>query len=91
MSITDIDTWSVRNWIIRGLVMSCLADEALYDWYRLRVPEPVTFSQFLEEMESAATDGLIYVQRQVPSYLDRGRVVGWALTEAGMKQDPVLR
>ncbi len=83
----NTDYWTLRDWILRGLVMSCLSQDRLFAWYTERVRHPVGREVFDVSFARCADDGLVYVQRQVPG--NGGWVDGWSLTERGMELEPI--
>ncbi len=89
----NIDDWTVQDWILRGLVMTCITEHDLYEWYRKRATKPVDRADFNAAVADLQGNGLVYVQRQVPCHQCKGpdRYSGLALTEAGQKLDPLTR
>jgi len=90
------DTWTLRDWIIRGLVASCISTHTLYRWYCEQASDPVDKTKFALALYETIRDRLVYPQRDVPCYehegMNRGRTeTGWALTDAGQLLDPTLR
>lgn len=88
---------SVHEWILRGLVASCISAHTLYRWYveqtgRIGV-DSVSAPRFYAAIGTAHANGLIYVQSRVTCYehTSHAEESGWSLTDAGVAAEATQR
>ena len=87
------DKWTLRDWILRGLVASCLSRRRLYDWYVDNVDEPETDRRFDKTVSQLWEEGLVYIQRQVECSAHPecpGKLAGFSLTDRGIAAEREL-
>ena len=87
--------WTTRQWILRGLKMSCISEHTLYRWYTKMVGEKaVSKEEFGAVLTEARDAHEVYVQRYVPCYEHTPRKLeeehGWALTVMGEEKETLL-
>lgn len=79
----------MREWILRGLVMSCISSHHLHKWIVQNSNMVVPFYDFGIVLNEVRLEGLVYVQRDVTCYEcyhymgDYPIEPGYALTSKG--------
>lgn len=88
---------TVREWILQGLVGSCISSHTLYGWYLEMTQgagyDSVGTAEFHRVLIEARDDKLVYVERAVTCYEHsdyRHQAAGWSLTEEGYEKERIL-
>lgn len=83
----DPDVWTLEDWIIRGLVMSCITADTLYRWVNERIgvtkgAHALDRDEFERALGALWADGFVSIH--TASW-------GWELTDKGIERDPLHR